>query len=818
MKRIFLLTSIFTFLCSALSAQQVPNQLRAPAYPLITIDPNMSAWSYTDALYDSSPAHWSDKKLPFLGVMKVGDDYYRFMGAEELQMETIAPNGEDVAWQASFTTSQPAGAWFNQDFDASDWEQALGAFGTIESEPHSKTDWSADKIWIRRTVDIQEDLSDKSIYLDYSHDDDTEIYINGIQVVDHGGTGKNKRVKLSQEVTRTLKPGKTVIAAYCFNGGANGFIDVGLSLERTDQSYFSQTAQQISVDVQPMQTHYVFACGDVELKVSFTAPLFLDNLDLLGRPINYLSYQVQAPAGQQVELYFEVAPDWALHLPTQTSSVETFKKNGVTYLKTGSVAQKILERKGDHVRNDWGYFYLASDHPSAKGKTGSSTELRQEFLGLPVGQERQENAVAQLALTQKMTGSATGRIALGYDDVYAIQYFGENLRPYWNRNEDSTIETQFEQAFTQYEEIKQQADAFDAEFMKDYTRFGKPYAELCALAYRQSIAAHKLVESPSGELLWLSKENDSNGSIGTVDVTYPSAPLYLYYNPELAKGLINFIFHYTESGKWTKQFPAHDIGTYPIANGQTYGGDMPVEESGNMLVLTYAIAQAEGNADYAKQHWEALTMWADYLIENGLDPDNQLCTDDFAGHFAHNANLSIKAIMGVASYGYLAGMLHQEEVAERYIAEARNMAKQWEEMSRDGDHYKLTFDKPGTWSQKYNLVWDKLLGMEIFDKDIIEKEIAYYLTKQNKYGLPLDSRETYTKTDWIFWTATMADDLATFQQFIRPVHSFMNETVNRVPMSDWVFTDKPERRGFKARSVVGGYFIKMLEEKYKKRK
>ncbi|MGO1816990.1 MAG: glutaminase domain-containing protein, partial [Sphingobacterium sp.] len=472
----------------------------------------------------------------------------------------------------------------------------------------------------------------------------------------------------------------------------------------------------------------------------------------------------------------------------------------------------------DHVRNDWGYFYLASDHPNAEGKTGSSTELRQEFLGLPVDQERQKNAVAQLALTQKMTGTATGRIALGYDDVYAIQYFGENLRPYWNRNEDSTIEDQFEQAFTQYEEIKQQADAFDAEFMKDYTRFGKPYAELCALAYRQSIAAHKLVESPSGELLWLSKENDSNGSIGTVDVTYPSAPLYLYYNPELAKGLINFIFHYTESGKWTKQFPAHDIGTYPIANGQTYGGDMPVEESGNMLVLTHAIARAEGNADYAKQHWEALTMWADYLIENGLDPDNQLCTDDFAGHFAHNANLSIKAIMGVASYGYLAGMLHQEEIAEKYIAEARNMAKQWEEMSRDGDHYKLTFDKPGTWSQKYNLVWDKLLGMEIFDKDIIDKEIAYYLTKQNKYGLPLDSRETYTKTDWIFWTATMADDLATFQQFIRPVHSFMNETVNRVPMSDWVFTDKPERRGFKARSVVGGYFIKMLEEKYNKRK
>ena len=141
------------------------------------------------------------------------------------------------------------------------------------------------------------------------------------------------------------------------------------------------------------------------------------------------------------------------------------------------------------------------------------------------------------------------------------------------------------------------------------------------------------------------------------------------------------------------------------------------------------------------------------------------------------------------------------------------MAAEWDRMANDGDHYRLTFDKPGTWSQKYNLVWDKLLGLNIFDTKIAEMEIPYYLTKQNIYGLPLDSRETYTKTDWIMWTATMAPDLATFREFIVPLHKFMNETIDRVPMSDWVFTDKPNWRGFKARSVVGGYYMKMLEGK-----
>ena len=345
---------------------------------------------------------------------------------------------------------------------------------------------------------------------------------------------------------------------------------------------------------------------------------------------------------------------------------------------------------------------------------------------------------------------------------------------------------------------------------------GKEYAELCALAYRQAIAAHKLVIAPNGDLLFLSKENFSNGSIGTVDISYPSAPLFLYYNVELAKGLLNHIFYFSESGKWTKPFAAHDVGTYPQANGQTYGGDMPVEESGNMLILTAAIATMEGNARYAEKHWKTLTIWTDYLVEKGLDPENQLCTDDFAGHFAHNANLSIKAILAIASYGRLAQMLGKKDIAEKYTTQARNMAAEWVKMANDDDHFRLTFDKPDTWSMKYNLVWDKLMMLNIFPQTVAAKEIPYYLTKMNKYGLPLDNRQKYTKADWIVWTATMASDKDTFEQFIRPLHSFMNETTTRVPMTDWYWTDRPQQRGFQARSVVGGYFIKMLEGKMMK--
>lgn len=812
MKRLFIAVmaaaAILTSCTGAKPAQR--NELRAPAYPLVSIDPYTSAWSMYDHLYDGPVKHWTGAEFPLIGALKVDGTVYRFLGKEEVELSALVRPATELPWKGYYTYTQPAGQWYAENYNPRGWKEGTAGFGTLEN-PTSRTPWLTEKIWLRREVEIDEDLDGKHVYLAYSNDDDAIFYINGVEVLN---TGHECHTNASAQIPDGIvRKGRNVLAAYCINTGGLAYLDMGLMLQEEPHTILENAAEQLYADVQATRTLYAFNCGPVELELTFTAPLLLEDLELISRPVNYISYKVNSKDGgkHDVELYLEASPRWALDNAFQSSHSEAFEKDGRVWVKTGSTSQNILARKGDDLRIDWGWFYMSA--ASGKAGIGTGKQLRQAFVdGSDLNIVKGDDAEGRMAIIQTIETGKEGHVLIGYDDVYSIQYFGENLRPYWNRNGDKTIFDMFAAAESDYKQLMKRCEAFDRDLMAEAEKAGgRKYAELCALAYRQSIHAHKLVQAPGGYLLWLSKENNSNGSIGTVDVTYPSIPIFLRYNPKFTEYLLNHIFYYSESGRWTKPFPAHDVGTYPLANGQTYGGDMPVEEAGNMIISTAAICKYEGNTDYAAQHWESLTTWADYLLEFGLDPENQLCTDDFAGHFAHNANLSIKAILGIASYGQMAGLLGKKDVAEKYTAAAKQMAAEWIKMDDDGDHYRLTFDKPGTWSQKYNLVWDQLLGLDIFPAEVAAKEIAYYPTRFNKYGLPLDNRQTYTKTDWIMWTATMATDKATFETFIEPMWNFENETVDRVPMSDWVYTDKPNYRGFKARSVVGGYFIKLLK-------
>ena len=804
--------------------------LRAPSVPIIVSDPYFSIWSPYDNLMEGSTEHWTSAKKPLLGALRVDGKVYRFLGKDKINLVPIAPMTNVERWEAAYTNSQPANGWQEFQFDDSSWKKGKAAFGSRDME-RIHTEWKGDNtdIYIRRTFDFNEPNIAEDIYLIYSHDDVFELYLNGEKLVSTGLVWKNNvYLKLSEEAKKKLRKGKNVIAAHCHNTTGGSYVDFGLFREKENAVKFANEAIQKSVDVLATSTYYTFSCGPVELDVVFTAPQLIDDLDLLSTPINYVSYRVRSldKRAHDVQFYMETTPELAINESNQPTVARTLSKNGISYVEAGSIDQPICDRRGDLICADWGYAYLASVNGAGKSVSlGDYYGMKESFekngtlattkTKWTTRKEEDNPAMAYVHNLGSVSNSGKeGFMMLGYDDIYSIEYMYEKRMGYWKHDGKVTIFDAFEKLRDNYQAIMERCRALDELIYDDAEKAGgKKYAEICSASYRQVISAHKLFTDKEGNLLWFSKENNSNGCVNTVDLTYPSAPLFLVYNPDLQKAMMTSIFEYSASGRWNKPFPAHDLGTYPIANGQVYGGDMPIEEGGNMVILAAAISKIEGNADYVKKYWDILTMWTNYLVEYGQDPENQLCTDDFAGHWAHNANLSIKAIMGVAGYSEMAHMLGLGDVAEKYAGIAKKMAVKWEEIANEGDHYRLAFDRENTWSQKYNMIWDKMWSLNLFPNNVIGKEISYYLTKQNPYGLPLDSRKEYTKSDWIIWTATMSSDQATFEKFINPLYKYINETTSRVPISDWHDTKTGKMIGFKARSVIGGYWMKVLVNK-----
>jgi len=590
--------------------------------------------------------------------------------------------------------------------------------------------------------------------------------------------------------------------------------------------------KQTSLQVLPTQTIYTFEGAGIVLTLTFMTAALPEDIDILSRPVTYLTYEFRATDGKShdVQIYFDASAELAVNTPNQEVVWSAEEMGDLVAGRIGSKDQPILAKRGDDIRIDWGYLYVAAPKnvvssrvfaPRQAAQSGFLTDSMRAVAILN-GPTAAENVCAAVVLEAiKVSKKPVSRwLLLAYDDLYSIQYMKKNLRPYWRRNGWEAGDL-LQAAARDYESLKKRCAAFDKELMADLTRAGgRKYALLCALAYRQCFAAGKFVADANGQPLQFCKENHSNGCIGTSDVFYPMAPQFLLFGPSVAKSFLVPFMHYAASERWRFPFAPHDLGQYPHANGQVYGGgerteenQMPVEESGNLLILMAAVAQMEGNADFAGLYWPQLTAWAEYLKAKGFDPENQLCTDDFAGHLAHNVNLSAKAICGLGAYGKLCAMRGDRAKADEYMKLAKQFAARWVEEASDGDHYRLAFDKPGTWSQKYNLVWDEILGLDLFPAAVLRTEMEHYKKAQNTYGLPLDNRSRYTKLDWILWTATLTQNPDDFEFLVDPVFRFLNETPDRVPMTDWYWTHDAKKRGFQARPVVGGVFLRMLYEK-----
>ena len=585
---------------------------------------------------------------------------------------------------------------------------------------------------------------------------------------------------------------------------------------------------QTGLTVTPTRSIYDFEDTGVHVTLTFMTPSLSNDLDVLTRPVTYLTWDVRSVDGvsHSVSLYDSVSGLVAVNEPTQPVEWGQQTFGPLTMLRIGTPKQKYFDVSGDDARRDWGYACLAAPSAQSVTATGADRDLCGAFVTtgtLPTRVADEEmprpanDAQPTLALAfdlGKVGAQAVSRHALiGYDETYSIKYFGQSLRPYWRRS-GATIGDLLQTAEREYPALTQRCADFDREMTADAEKAGGPkYAQMIALAYRQCLAGNGIAADSNGKPLMFTKENTSNGDIATVDVIFPQDPMMILLSPTLAKASIIPVLNYGAAARWKFPNAPHDLGTYPVARGTDDGGEqMPVEESGNILIICDAIAKSEGNANWVTPWWPNLSQWAQYLEQYGEDPGDQLCTDDFMGHLAHNSNLSVKAIVALAAYADLCRMRGETANATKYMALSKGFARHWMEAASDGNHSRLAFNQPNTWSQKYNLVWDKILGLNVFPASVSQKEIAYYKSMLQPYGVPLDSRTHGTKSDWTIWSATLSDNLSDFETLTDPMYTYLNETSARQPFADQYATDDINSVGMHARPVIGGVFIKMLAD------
>ncbi len=609
--------------------------------------------------------------------------------------------------------------------------------------------------------------------------------------------------------------------------------------ELADREYYycePDSIKQTNVLVNPTITEYTFENEILLLKVRFINPVLADELLIMSRPLGYIEYEAESKTGEEVEVYFDISAEIAVD--NYDDNVKLFSSELGIYC--GKAVQNVLNKSGDAVRIDWGYLHLLDeDAYFCNGFTGRNNfvlnkpvDLQMENLptdgredSVPCGTKilnagdevsvHTDNPV--MAVRKK---GSYGRIAIAYDDIKCIDYFGKQLDSYYKINGDSFVDM-CKKALDEFESVKEKCIVFDKNLTDKAKIISDKYAEIISLSYRQAVAAHKLCFDEEG-LLFISKECYSDGCAATVDVTYPSMPLFLLSNPELVKGMLKPIFKYANTDMWDFEFAPHDVGIYPILNKQSYGYEkddpewtisrqMPIEECGNMLICTFAICKALGDNSYATENKDLLLKWGEYLVMFGKDPGNQLCTDDFNGHLDRNCNLSIKAIIAIYACGELFGIDEYKKIAEEYAA-------WWKENALENDHYRMAFGADNTWSIKYNMVWDKIFEFGLFN-DVYKTESDFYISKLQKYGIPLDSRGDVAKNDWVIWVSALCDDKDKRDAIVESVWNMVNETKTRVPITDhydvrtamqWRWAEYYTWAGFQNRSVVGGFAILML--------
>ncbi len=629
------------------------------------------------------------------------------------------------------------------------------------------------------------------------------------------------------------------------------------------------------VEIHDLQNGGALLQFDVQLR--FVNLMLTEDLHLLSSPVGFIEAWVQAvyPSTQPhlnqtvATLYVDVDSSNCLHLQGDAnvtwSANPNYGQNADT-IRMGNEKQNVLGSFGDYFMLDWGYQYLSVPH-SASGSTTSSLvggrgrSIQDNFImnGAPLvppadGMYRaatNQNDTNPPVLAAAVAGSfgsipphaAPGvilRVMFGYDEIKVHFYYNYTFKALW-KEQFSNATSDEESMYMLLDSLAVQADALitkcealDVQLYVDLqAHLGVHYARVASMAYRQTLASVQLVaknESATsrvgqGNQYWaFLKEISTGGDINTMDVIFPASPHFLFYAPEILKRLLlpvlNFAANWTDI-PYNATWSPHQLGFYPISNATFSTQEpMPLEETGNMFLMIAKYLQVTNGTDlWFRPFYPMMKQWAYWLVETQLPvPPFQLCTDDFTGPMVGNANLAAKGVVALQAFAVICEAMEDDGCFEFELI-GQEFAQEYLSMTLTdypARHTTLTMNSSAeTWSTKYNLLWQKLLGFQ--DKpfqdiqSLLTAELAFYKRNSSAFGWPLDDRFKFQKLDWMTWACSFTTSKTEFVTDFDLLYRMLNQTTSRIPMTDLFFVaNGKDCFSFRSRAVVGALFAPMM--------
>ncbi|OJJ44210.1 hypothetical protein ASPZODRAFT_18402 [Penicilliopsis zonata CBS 506.65] len=595
------------------------------------------------------------------------------------------------------------------------------------------------------------------------------------------------------------------------------------------------TVTQLAFEYTSTRSVFIMNVGGmVQMNITFLSPITPDDMKRQSLVFSYLHVDVVSTDGNEhdVQLYADISAEWVSGDRTAVAQWDYgVTDDGVAYHRVYRQTQLLFSENTD--QGEWGYWYWATDNRAGLTyQSGRDVDVRGSFSSnglLGNSKDTKYRAISNdwpvfgfandLGSVNSTTASALFSIGLTQDK--AVQYERTSgvvsLPSLWTSYFSTELDA-LEFFHNDYSHAATLSTDFDSRVETDsLAAGGQDYLTITSLSARQALGATQLCGTQDEYYLFM-KEISSDGNVNTVDVIFPAHPFFLYANPEFLKLLLDPLFEIQESGLYPNTWSMHDIGSrYPNATGHNNGDDepMPLEECGDMLIMTLAYALKAQDTNFLKQHYTLLKQWTSYLVADALYPSNQISTDDFAGSLANQTNLALKGMIGIEAMAVIANLTGHTADAKNFTNIAHNYIAQWQVLGVAHDanppHSTLAYGANDTHGLLYNLYADAELGLDLVPQSVYEMQSNFYQTVQLTYGVPLDTRHNYTKGDWEMFTAAVASK-STQQMFIHDLAVWIDQTPTNRAMTDLYNTvggNYPEVT-FVARPVVGGSFALLL--------